>query len=71
MIVLKQVQDFMRSWTAVIDVSENMQLVDGESLDDVCDGNDKGTLGNDLRTLLRVYLLETSRQTATRWWIVI
>ena len=42
MIVLKQVQDFMRSWTAVIDVSENMQLVDGESLDDVCDGNDKG-----------------------------
>ena len=32
----------MRSWTAVIDVSENMQLVDGESLDDVCDGNDKG-----------------------------
>jgi len=41
-IVLQHIHDFVRPGSTVIDVTENMELVDGESLDDVGNGNNKG-----------------------------
>ena len=38
MIAAHLVEDDMCSWTTVVDVAQDMELVDGESLDDVSDG---------------------------------
>ena len=39
-IVLEHVHDLVRTGTTVIDVTENMKLVDGEALDDICNSDD-------------------------------
>ena len=41
-IVLEHVHDLVRTGTTVIDVTENMKLVDGEALDDICNSDDEG-----------------------------
>ena len=43
------VENDMRTRTTVVDIAQDMQLVDGEALDDIGDGNDEiiGTAGRD------------------------
>ena len=41
-VILAQcVHDDMGSWTTIVDVAQDMQLVDGQTLDDVTDGHDE------------------------------
>ena len=72
----------MGTRASVEDITQDMQLVDGQTLYDITDSNDEivgsprrddgidddgyiGSLVRFLRTLERVYLLDTSRHTRT------
>ena len=48
-IALHRVEDDMCAWTTVVDVAEDMEGVDGETLDHIGDGNDEivGSAGRD------------------------
>ena len=41
MILPQGVHNLMGAWTSVVDVAKNVQLVDGQTLDDITDGTDE------------------------------
>ena len=41
MVLAQGVHDLMGTWASVVDVAQDVQLVDGQTLDDVADGHDE------------------------------